>query len=395
VYERLGRYDAAKTEYQAARRLLADQPIAEARIWLRESWLPERVGNYSLCIRLVNRALRCIEGVEGREAEELRSGLWGVYAAHRYFQGRNREAIEWASKAAEASERIGFRQGCAQAYLSLSIAYGDTGDLREAERYSELALALYEELGELEPQAQVLNNMGTFSYFVGHWDEAVARWDRSRELRLRTGDAVEAANGTNNVAEVLSDQGHLADAERRFREALRVWKAAGFEGGVAYALANLGRVAYRDGRPEEGLPMLREARALFGESGFVAQVLETDTRIAECHLVARQPEEALAVADGALAVESSREGLGHQRSALLRARAYALVAIDRKDEALGALSESLDVARERQADHEIAFTLTAMSELDLEPIDEPLEKERQLLLERLGIVRPLSLAPGA
>ena len=286
VYERLGRYDDAKDEYQQARRLLQGDPIAEARIWLRESWLPERVGNYSLCVRLVNRALKCLDGVDGSEAEELRTGLWGVYASHRYFQGRNREAIAWGLKAAEASDRIGFRQGCAQAYLSLSLAYADTGDLREAERYSEIALTLYEELEQLESQAQVLNNMGTFSYFAGRWDEAVEFWDRSRELRLRTGDAVEAANGTNNVAEVLSDQGHLGEAEPRFREALRVWRAAGFEGGVAYALANLGRVAYRSGRPDEGLPMLREARALFGESGFVAQVLETDTRIAECHLVA-------------------------------------------------------------------------------------------------------------
>ncbi len=397
VYERLGRYDAAKDAYQQARRMLKGDPIAEAQIWLRESWLPERVGNYSLCIRLVNQALKCIEGVEGAEAEELRTGLWGVYAAHRYFQGRNREAIEWGAKAAEASERIGYRQGCAQAYLSMSLAYADTGDLKEAERFSELALALYEELEQLEPQAQVLNNMGTFSYFAGRWNEAVERWDRSRELRLRTGDAVEAANGTNNVAEVLSDQGHLVEAEARFREALRVWKAAGFQGGVAYALANLGRVAYRDGRPAEALPMLREARALFGASGFVAQVLETDTRIAECHLVAHQPGDALEVADGALAVESSRDGLGYQRAALLRARAYAFAELGRTADAQAALAESLKAARERQADHEVAFTLTAMADLATAdaPLDDPLEEERQLLLERLGIVRPFSIAPAA
>jgi tetratricopeptide (TPR) repeat protein len=393
VYERLGRYDDAKDEYQQARRLLQGDPIGEARIWLRESWLPERVGNYSLCVRLVNRALKCLDGVDGSEAEELRTGLWGVYASHRYFQGRNREAIAWALKAAEASDRIGFRQGCAQAYLSLSLAYADTGDMREAERYSALALTLYEELEQLESQAQVLNNMGTFSYFAGRWDEAVEFWDRSRELRLRTGDAVEAANGTNNVAEVLSDQGHLGEAEPRFREALRVWRAAGFEGGVAYALANLGRVAYRSGRPDEGLPMLREARALFGESGFVAQVLETDTRIAECHLVAHDPEEALTVADGALAVESSREGLGHQRAALLRARAYGLAQLGQMDEARRTLDESLEAAREREADHEIAFTLTAMVDLasEDEPLDELLETERQLLLEQLGIVRPFTI----
>jgi len=207
---------------------------------------------------------------------------------------------------------------------------------------------------------------------------------------------VEAANGTNNVAEVLSDQGHLAEAETRFREALRVWKAAGFELGVAYALANLGRVSYRDGRPNDGLPMLREARALFGEAGYVAQVLETDSRIAECHVVANQPDEALAVADGALAVEASRDGLGHQRPALLRARGYALAQLGRPDEAREALTASLTAARERQADHEVAFTLNAMKDLaEDQTLDAPLEEEHQLLLERLGIVRPFSVRVAA
>src|SRR3954471_21121913 len=394
VYERLGRYDDAKEAYQQARRLVTDDPVLEARMWLRESWLPERVGNYSLCVRLVNRALKSLEGVDGDDAAQMRAGLLGVIASHRYFQGRNRDAIIWGMRAVEACQAIDHDLGLGQAYVSLSLAYADTGDLRESERYCELALAIFEKLEILEPQAQVLNNMGTFAYFGGRWNDAVKLWDRGKELRLRTGDAVEAANGTNNVAEVLSDQGHLKDAEARFREALRVWKAAGYEQGVAYALANLGRVAYRDGRPDEGLPMLKEARAMFAEAGFVAQVLETDTRIAECHIVARQPEQALVIADGALAVEASRDGLGHQRAALLRARAYALAALERMNEATTALDESLSAAREREADHEIAFTLTAMADLALQPLDEPLEKERQLLLERLGIIRPFSIAPA-
>jgi tetratricopeptide (TPR) repeat protein len=274
------------------------------------------------------------------------------------------------------------------------LAYADTGDMRESERYCKLALAIFEKLEILEPQAQVLNNMGTFAYFGGRWNEAVELWDRGKEIRLRTGDAVEAANGTNNVAEVLSDQGHLKEAEERFREALRVWKAAGFEQGVAYALANLGRVAYRDGRPDEGLPMLKEARAMFAEANFVGQVLETDTRIAECHVAAERPDEALSVADGALAVEASRDGLGQARSALLRARGFAFAQLGRKDEAQEAFAQSLAAAREREADHEVAFTLCAMADLT-QTLDEPLEEERQLLLGRLGIVRSFSVPLAA
>jgi tetratricopeptide (TPR) repeat protein len=256
-------------------------------------------------------------------------------------------------------------------------------------------LAIFRELGDLQPQAQILNNMGTFAYFSGRWDEAVDRWERGRELRVRTGDAVEAANGTNNVAEVLSDQGHLEAAESRFREALRVWKAAGFDTGVAFVEANLGRVAYRAGRPDEGAPLLSRARATFADAGYIAQVLETDTRIAECHLVARRPEDALAVAEGALAVEASREGLGYQRAALLRARGCALAQLGELGKARESLQESLQAAGERAADHEIAFTLCAIVELDaLEGVetDEALEEERGFLFERLGIVRAPSFA---
>src|SRR4051795_1455218 len=394
VYERLGRYDDAKQQYQQARRLIRDDPVLEARMWLRESWLPERVGNYPLCVRLVNRALKCLDGADGDEAAELRAGLLGVIASHRYFQGRNRDAITWGLRAVDACRAIDHELGLGQAYVSLSLAYADMGDLRESERYCKLALAIFEKLEILEPQAQVLNNMGTFAYFGGRWDEAVQLWDRGKEIRLRTGDAVEAANGTNNVAEVLSDQGHLKEAEARFREALRVWRAAGFEQGVAYALANLGRVAYRDGRPDEALPMLKEARAMFADENFVAQVLETDARIAECHVAAHGPDEALVVADGALAVEASRDGLGQARSALLRARGYALAQLGRTEEAQSAFAESLEAARTREADHEVAFTLCAMADL-AGTLDEPLEEERQLLLERLGIVRSFSVALAA
>ena len=399
VYELLGRYDDAKSSYQRARRAAQDEPVREARLLLRESWIPERTGNYSLCIRIVNRALKALAGVEGEEAAKLRAGLLGVYASHRHYQGRDREAIEWGNRAVAACELAGNREGLAQAYVSLSLAYADTGNLAESVRYSESALALLEEAGDLQAQAQILNNMGTYAYFAGHWDEAVERWQLSRELRLRTGDDVEAANGTNNVAEVLSDQGHLEEAERLFREALRVWKAAGFDQGVAFVQANLGRVAYRDGRPEEGLPMLRAAQRTFFDAGYVAQVLETDTRIAECLLFAGESTDALSVADNALEVESTREGLGYQRAALLRARAGALAQLGRIEEARAALEESLRSAREREADHEVAFTLCAMADLAAAEgvaYDEALEQERVALLERLGIVAvqamPLSAA---
>jgi hypothetical protein len=75
---------------------------------------------------------------------------------------------------------------------------------------------------------------------------------------------------------------------------------------------------------------------------------------------------------------------------LLRVRGYALAQLDKVTDAIEAMQESLAVAREREADHEIAFTLCGLADIAaLEPAayDEALEEERLALFERLGIVR--------
>ena len=80
-----------------------------------------------------------------------------------------------------------------------------------------------------------------FAWLEGRWDEAVELYDKGRQLRIRIGDEVDAATGTHNIAEVLSDQGRLDEARALFEESLRVWRAAEFGIGVAYATSSLGQ----------------------------------------------------------------------------------------------------------------------------------------------------------
>src|SRR5207244_2830375 len=113
----------------------------------------------------------------------------------------------------------------------------------EAACYSERALAIYQELGDLAGEAVTYNNLGGFAYFQGRWDEAIELYERGRDARARTGDPVNAAYGTINIGEILSDRGYLEDAERLLTEALRIWQAAGYRWGVGFAQAQLARVA--------------------------------------------------------------------------------------------------------------------------------------------------------
>ena len=114
-------------------------------------------------------------------------------------------------------------------------------DLGDADsRYRELALPIYEELGNWEGQGNVLINLGVDAYYEGRWDEALDLYRRSREAYERVGAVVLAAAAANNIGEILSDQGHLDAACAEFEAALEVWRLSAYTIGVGLATADAG-----------------------------------------------------------------------------------------------------------------------------------------------------------
>ena len=241
--------------YRRSRRLVRDVPLREAKLYLKEAWIPERVGRYREAVRMVRKGLAVLESAEGTEADRQRAELSAWYAAIRQAQGRHREAIEWCERAiglARASENL---VGEAHASFILDWALVSSGRFDLA-THSERALEIYQQLGDLNGEAVVLQNLGAFAYFQGRWDEAVELYERGREARLRVGNDVDAAMGTANIAEVLADQGHYEMAEQYLQETLRVCRAANYRSGAAFA-----REPARTGR-EPHRPLRRGARPL-------------------------------------------------------------------------------------------------------------------------------------
>ena len=190
-------------------------------------------------------------------------------------KGRHRDAIAWARKALAEAERSDDREAMAHAYKIIGWADLDLGRL-EDDADLRRALALYEELGDLVGQGGVLNMLGGAAYFRGRWADALRLYERARDIMRRTGNPVIQAFYVNNIAEILSDQGHLDEAEALLREASTIWRSAGYVSGVAYAASNLGRVAARAGRYDEALTLFEEARA--GSHAAGAQVEELENR---------------------------------------------------------------------------------------------------------------------
>jgi class 3 adenylate cyclase/tetratricopeptide (TPR) repeat protein len=385
--ERVGEFAEAASAYREARRIVGEDQVGEARILLKEAWIPEAAGRYTQALRWVRRGHKALEGATDQAAMRVRAQLTVCYAAVRQAQGHHLDALRWCARAIKEAEEADDRATVAHASYIMDWAYVELGRLEEA-THSRVALAIYQELGDLTGQAVVYNNLGGFAYYEGRWDEARELYEKGRDARRRTGNEVGAAMGTSNIGEILSDQGRMDEADALMREALRVWRAADYRAGVAYATSHLGRVASRSGRFEEAMRLFDDARARYLDVGANAEVLETDARIAECLLLEGRTEEALQLSSEGLERARGMGGEVVQTPLLLRVRGYALMQGSRLEKAREALEESLRIARDRSAEYEVALTLLAQGRLARQAGDEPdpaAEKACQGILERLGV----------
>ena len=379
VCELAARYEEAGVAYRLARELAADG-LEQSRLMRKEGILRERLGSYPEALEWYGRGLQALDdsaaagnGLQGRVQLELAT------AGVKYRQGQFDEGIHWSSQAAEHAELADDRAALGHAYFLLHLNHISLGE--KDDEHARLALSMLEEAGDLVLQSNVVNNLGIEAYYAGRWDEASELYRQSGELSERVGDVVNVARAQNNEGEIVSDQGKLDEAEALFSEARRVWRAARYPVGIALATSNLGRVAARAGRFDEALELLAEALTAFEALGSDALGQETQARRAECFVLAGRFQEALDLAPTVL------EAAGENRLLypfLERLYGYALVQARRQDEARPRFERSLELARELEADYEVALTLEALGRTRLG--DPDAEAESKAILDRLGVV---------
>ncbi len=238
---------------------------------------------------------RLEEVEEGPEKDAVRALIELTLGTVHYRQTNNQEAIPWLEAAALHAERAGERGTLATRVLSADAAHSDSGSSAGL-RYLELARPIYEELGDLRGLGVVLSNLGIHAYYEGRWDESLALYRESREFKERAGDFMGLVVQVNNEAEILSDQGHVAEASPMFDEVLRLSRESGWAIGEGLALSNLGRrpPAWGGSRRRTG-SWGRRSRYLKGSLPSGSRSKRRRARM-ECLVFEGRHQEALAVA---------------------------------------------------------------------------------------------------
>jgi tetratricopeptide (TPR) repeat protein len=261
--------------------------------------------------------------------------------------------VRWCRRALTEAEASGDRAALAHAYYLLDAALTDLGD-PEAEKYRVLALPVFEELGDLVAQANVLNNLSIDAMYEGRWTEALELIERCRQARVAAGDVVGIANVSHNEGELLSDQGRFDEAQPFFREARRVWRAARYPMGVGASTAGLGRALTRSGDFDEGHRMLAEARDMFVAIDAPGWVTEVDARITEAYGLAGDWERCIVAAEAQLADPALVDN-GPAYAFFLRMRGVARARLGQVDDGLADLRASVEAATASGAVYEVAL----------------------------------------
>lgn len=333
----------------------APRDLETLRRWLTEADELERRADRESCRRAAALDLEAVE-----LAQELDRPLWEA-AAHQRLGKIHRDCLE------EPREAMGH-------YLR--------------------ALPIYEELGRIDDQSTVLNQIGWLHWTLGEADRALELCDRALELARRRGNRRSQAAILNVQAIIARHRGEAQRVLTLYEQAIELLEdldavdpddpVTGLD--LAQALHNRGRLYQALGQHRPALADLDRSRAVAHESEASRLLSMVLTRIGRI----RMREGNL---DGALeALEEARRlrrttGQEHGHAVTLLELAAVSEKLGRPDRATELNRQALSIFRRKEAPRESARAQTALGRLEtaagrpgeaLRRLDEALRVFREL-----------------
>jgi class 3 adenylate cyclase/tetratricopeptide (TPR) repeat protein len=382
---KVGYYSQSEDAYRRAASLVVDDPAAWAtNMEKRAHVLGEFEHRYRSSIRLLHTALERLRAEAGEDTEAVAVRLLVREAETRARQGRLNDALSLSQQVVERAQPIGELRVMALAYALIDEALLFLGRMSEAKHFA-LALEIAEGLGDRPLIGVALRNLGVVAYFEGRWDDAVSLWRRGAEVALGSGDTAGAATSEINIGEVYANQGRLEEAYDVLRRATRTFQGLGYATLELVCVTQLGRVAAGLGSDDEAVGLLQRAIDTGDSGGSPLEGMEARGFLAEAHVLAGRPSEALVVVASARArAGSALEGT--PAGALLdRVEVSALAAMGKRDGLIERIDRALPAARAAGTYFDLVVLLVLRSSLN-EGVRPELIEERDKLLDQLGIV---------
>ena len=328
-------------------------------------------------------------GHDPRADRPLRGGAALVHARARRRGGLADEAERRAhrTKLTLAYAGVALRQGlfgdCIRCCRAALEDAQDAGDLRStrarvlahaprphraraapiAQAFRGLALPIYEELGDLLGQANVLNNLGIEAYYEGRWDEALDLYRRSREARERIGDVVGAAHDhEQHRRDPVATRAASTRRRRSFQEARDVCGARRATRSSATSRpSNLGRARRAGGTARRGARRRLRRRSTGFEELRATGSCSRPRRGSPSAPLRGRPRVGVREGDGGARAHARRGGVAHLRTQLERVRGGALLHAGDLAGRASASTRACAIGAPVGVDYEAALTLDVLA----------------------------------
>jgi CHAT domain-containing protein len=231
----------------------------------------------------------------------------------------------------------------ANAQIAKILALANLGRYAEALAAGEWAAGVLEAHGEWLRLAKLTTNLGFIQYRLGEDGQALAQFDRARDVYRSLGDTGEARKATgrveNNRSSVLRNLGQFEASIQASQVALALLAESHQPAEAARARQNLAITYFMLGRYNEALTLLDDARAFFEADGRRRDAVLVELFVSDCLLDLGRYADVLEKTQrvrSRFAEQGSSFEVG--QAALNEATAYA--GLRRYEEALAALSEA-------------------------------------------------------
>ena len=147
---------------------------------------------------------------------------------------------------------VGDRNGVATAIDFMGLSFFYEGNLAEAKKLDEQALAIFHETGNRRREGLVLTHLANVAWQLGDLEAAQKGYSAAFANYQEVGDKLNVAAAKDNLGNVLYLKGDLVASQRFLQEALEGFREVGSKTSVANALENWPRpqsAAATSGRP--------------------------------------------------------------------------------------------------------------------------------------------------
>lgn len=152
------------------------------------------------------------------------------------------QSLNYARKAHQKAQKLGYKKGYANAYLYMGIIHANKADYQEAITHYTTAIPIYTEIGDKIGLANCYNNIGTVYMYMDDYTKSLEYILKALEIREEINDKNGVGSAYLNIGNIYLSQGNNEKSLEYYLKSLRIAEEISNQQLQAKNLNNLGVV---------------------------------------------------------------------------------------------------------------------------------------------------------